>query len=169
MNASKKLFAVACLAGILCATGGAAQAQQETQLKLKTVAEKEITARKDGKTVIERVPLAKASPGDVIVYSITYLNIGKTDAVDATIIDPIPQGAVYIMGSAAGNNAEVTGSIDDGRSWQKPPIMVQVKKPDGQVETKAAPPGRYTHLRWVIKKPVLPGQSGLVSLKVSVK
>jgi hypothetical protein len=60
-------------------------------------------------------------------------------------------------------------SIDNGRSWQKPPIMMQIKKPDGTQESKSAPADRYTHVKWVIKKPVQPGQSDRVSFKVTVK
>jgi len=145
------------------------QAQQDTKLALKTTAEKEIRIQKNGRWVTERIPLDKTSPGDVLVYTITYTNAGKSPALDAEIVDPIPRGVVYVLDTAEGRDAEITCSIDNGRSWQRPPVMMQVKRPDGTMESKPAPADRYTHVRWVIKKPLPPGQSGQVSLKVNVR
>lgn len=149
---------------------GLVQAQSgEPKLELKTTAQKEVKVKKDGKMEIQRVPVDKAQPGDVVVYTIAYSNTGKGPVLDAAIVDPIPKGVVYILESAEGTDAEITFSVDGGRTWQKPPVMMQVKKPDGSMENKPVPPERFTHVRWLIKKPLAPGQSGKVSFKVTVK
>lgn len=145
------------------------RAQADARLDLKTTAEKEIKIQKAGKWVTERIPMDKTGPGDVLVYTVTYLNMGNNSVVDATVVDPIPAGTAYVINSAEGKDAEIACSIDGGRTFQKPPAIIQVKKPDGVVENKPAPADRYTHIRWVIKKPVPPGASGRVSLKVTVK
>jgi len=119
--------------------------------------------------VTERTPVDKTGPGDTLVYTITYQNAGQVAAVDAAIVDPCPPGVVYLAETAEGQDAEITYSIDNSRSWHGPPILMQVRKPDGTLESRPAPPERYTHLRWVIKKPVQPGQSGRVSFKATVK
>jgi uncharacterized repeat protein (TIGR01451 family) len=147
-----------------------AQAQQEnTKLDLKTTAEKEIRVKKEGKVTTKRIPLDKASPGDVVVYTITYSNVGKGPVLDAAIIDPVPQGVRYMTNTAEGKDAEIMYSIDNGRTWQTPPIETQIRKPDGSLEKKTVSLDRYTHIKWIIKKPVASGQSGRVSFKVTVK
>jgi len=165
----KILIFVLLLACVFLLQQGIAQAQQGPKLDLKTTVEKEAKVQKNGQWVTERVPVDKTNPGDTLVYTITYQNAGRVAAVDAAIVDPFPAGVVYLAGTAEGQDAEITYSIDNSRSWHRPPIMMQVRKPDGTLENRPAPPERYTHLRWVIKKPVQPGQSGRVSFKATVK
>jgi uncharacterized repeat protein (TIGR01451 family) len=149
---------------------GVSQAQQgNTKLDLKTTAEKEIKVTKEGKSTTKRIPLDKANPKDIVVYTITYSNAGKGPILDAVIVDPLPAGVRYINDTAEGKDAEITCSIDNGRTWQKPPAMIEFRKPDGSLEKKPAPPEMYTHIKWAIKKPVAPGQAGQVSFKVTVK
>jgi uncharacterized repeat protein (TIGR01451 family) len=157
------------LTGVFFLAGISFAQPQSAKLELKTVAEKEITVTKQGKTTTQRVPLDKANPKDIVVYTITYSNAGKGPILDAVIVDPIPKGVVYVPDSAEGKDAEIRVSIDNGRFWQKPPVMIEFRKPDGSLERKPAPPEMYTHLQWVIKKPVAPGQSGQVSFKAMVK
>ncbi len=169
IRGQKGLVLFLVMAGIFCFFIGVSRASPDAQLDLKTTAEKEIKVQKNGKWVIEKEPLEKTNPRDVIVYTVTYTNVGKNPVVDATIVDPIPAGTSYILDSAKGENAKVTCSIDGGRSFLPPPIWIKFKKPDGTVEKRQAPADRYTHVRWIIRKPVLPGRSGRVSLKVTVK
>ena len=136
---------------------------------MKTTAEKEVKVKKKGKIVLEKNPAEQAGPGDIVAYTITYLNTGKSAAVDAEIVDPIPRGVVIIPESAEGKDAEVMCSIDNGISWHKPPVMMKIKKSNETQSLKPAPADKYTHVKWVIKKPVMPGQSGQVSFKVTVK
>ncbi|MHB8092502.1 MAG: hypothetical protein ACYDH8_13040 [Syntrophales bacterium] len=157
------------LAGLFFFSADVSRAQSYARLDLKTTAEKEIKVQRNGKWVTERTPLGQTNPRDILVYTITYANLGKDTVVDPTIVDPVPSGTVYILDSAEGQDAELTCSIDGGRSFQKPPIWMQFKNPNGTVENRRAQADRYTHIRWTIKKPVLPGQSGRVSLKVTVK
>ena len=166
----RKFFTMALfLAGAVFLMGGVSLGQSEALLDLKTTSEKELKVQKNGKWVVERVPLDKTSPRDVLIYTITYRNAGKSPIVDATIVDPLPAGTTYVLDSAEGKDAEIACSIDGGRTYQKPPVIIRVKKPDGTEESKPAPADRYTHIQWVIKKPVPPGDSGRVSLKVTVR
>jgi uncharacterized repeat protein (TIGR01451 family) len=157
------------LTGAFFLWGGMAQAQQQPRLELKTTVEKEVKVKKKGKWVTERMAVEQTGPGNVLVYTITYLNAGKTAAVDARIVNPIPKGAVYLPDSAEGKDADITCSIDNGHTWHKQPVMMQMKKPDGALENRPAPAESYTQISWVIKKPVLPGRTGRVSFKATVK
>jgi uncharacterized repeat protein (TIGR01451 family) len=166
---SKGLILVVMLVFVFGMQGGTARAQQGPRLDLQTTVEKEIRVQKGGKWVTERAPADRTGPGDILVYTIAYRNAGAIPATDAAIVDPIPPGVVCLPDTAEGQDAEITFSIDNSRSWHKPPVMMQVKRPDGTLESKPVPPERYTHIRWIIKKPVLPGQSGRVSFKATVK
>jgi uncharacterized repeat protein (TIGR01451 family) len=165
----KMMSAIIIFAAVFTVNLVFAQSKDEAKLGLKTTAQKEVKIKQGGKTVTKRIPLDKAQPRDILVYTITYVNMGKTPIVDATIVDPIPTGTVYILDSAWGKDAEMTCSINGGQSFEKPPILLKFKKPDGTEERKPALADRYTHIRWMIKKPVLPGHSGRVFLKVTVK
>jgi uncharacterized repeat protein (TIGR01451 family) len=149
---------------------GVSQAQQgNTKLDLKTTAEKEVMAKEDGKATTTRVPVDNAQPGDIVVYTISYSNTGKGPVLDATITDPLPSGVRYIADTAEGKDAEIKFSVDNGQTWHAYPVMMTLKKPDGSMETKPAAADSYTHIKWTIKKPVAPGQSGQVRFKVTVK
>jgi uncharacterized repeat protein (TIGR01451 family) len=148
---------------------GTASAADHPRITLSTIAEKEVNIEKDGKMVVERIPLENASLGDTIIYTITYRNDGEALAQEVIINDPIPEGTVYILNSAEGSDSEISFSIDGGLRYSKPPIRYLVKRADGTQEETEAPAEVYTHVKWVINKAVLPGQSGQVSFKVSVK
>lgn len=166
----RKVFTfIVFLTGVFFLAGVSFAQQGAPKLELKTTAEKEMKVKKDGKVETQRIPVEKASPGDVVVYTITYSNAGKGPVLDAVIVNPVPQGVVYILDSAEGKDTEIKASIDNGRSWQKPPVTVLMKNPDGTETAKPAGAELYTHLQWTVKKPVAPGQSGRISFKVKVK
>lgn len=162
-------IAGAWLAGVFCLAAALAGAQEEPRLLLSNQVEKEVKVQRGEKWVTERIPVDKTLPGDILVYTINYRNGGTTEARDAAIVDPLPAGVVYLPNSAVGQDAEITCSLDGGRSWQSAPAMVQVKKTDGTTENRPAALAQYTHIRWVISKPIPPGQSGQVQFKVTVK
>jgi uncharacterized repeat protein (TIGR01451 family) len=159
----------------LCAIGGVllsvavSWAQSGPSLDLKTTAAREIKVPKNGHVVAEPMPAEASRPGDVIVYTIAYRNRATTPVGEALIVDPIPAGTVYVPASAEGAGTQVTCSVDGGRSFQPPPVMVRVKAPDGTEKSVPAPAERYTHIRWVVTAPVPPGASGKVSMKVTVR
>jgi len=166
---SKMVAFLSVLVGIFFLQSNVCQAQQEPKLDLRTTVEKEVKVLRDGKETKARVPIEKTNPGDVLVYTIVYRNIGSSQVTDAGIVNPVPSGVVYLSDTAEGQDAEITLSIDNSRSWHKPPIMMQVKKKDGRIENQPVPMERYTHIRWIIKKPIQPGQSGQVRFKANVK
>lgn len=165
----KAVIFVSFLTCIFFLLAGVSYSQQDARLELKTKVEKEVKVKKQGKWVVEKVPVDNTGPRDILIYTISYQNKGKEAAIDAQIVNPIPREVVYVLGSAGGADTEVTCSIDGGQSFHKPPVLTEVKNPDGKTEKKPAPAELYTHVKWLIKKPVLPGQTGWVSFKVTVK
>jgi len=132
-------------------------------------AEKEVTSIKNGQKTTRKVAASKIDAGDVVFYTMSYVNSGDEAATSAVLDDPIPQGTVYLPGSAFGAGAEITFSIDGGKSFKKPSLLIyEVKSPNGSMEKRAASPEEYTHIRWVINR-IDAGARGTVGFQVRVK
>lgn len=147
-----------------------AQGGEKPELVLTLSAQKEVVGKgPDGKSKTEWQDVKTGNPGDVIRYTIAYRNGGKSDARDAVIVDPVPKGTTYIPGSAAGEGAQITFSLD-GKTFQAPPqLKYKVRQPDGSEASLVASPDMYTHIRWTFLKPVPPEGKGAVSFKVKVR
>ncbi len=167
-----RLQGVACfLAGlILLAVPAVAFADNgKPKLEITISAEKEVTVTQGGKKTVQRNPAENSHKGDLIVYTITYANKGDAQAINAAIVDPVPEGTVYLLDSAGGGDANITFSVDGGHFFQPAPAKIKVTRADGSVVEETASADKYTHLRWRITKPVLPGSSGTLWFKVLVQ
>ncbi len=134
---------------------------------IKITAEKEVTDKTTKAT--KRVPAKETKPGDIITYTITCRNSGKDTATNVIVDDPIPAGTIYLPGSAFGNDADITFSIDKGKSYKQPAYLTyDMKNSAGKVEKRIATPEEYTHIRWDVKR-IPAGGSGQVGFKVKVK
>jgi uncharacterized repeat protein (TIGR01451 family) len=159
-----KLIATALAATLLLAS--AAWAAPQVTLSIK--AEKDIVVEEDGKKVTKRVAAEDAIPGEVIIYTIAFANIGDEKATNVLVDDPIPAGTAYVTGSAT-EVGEVLFSIDGGQSYKRPSLLTyEIAKPDGTKEMKVASPEQYTHIRWRLAE-ILPGTSGELSFRVKVQ
>jgi uncharacterized repeat protein (TIGR01451 family) len=128
-------------------------------------AEKEVTVNK----ITKKVAADKVNPGDVIFYTLSYVNSGNEAATNAVMDDPIPKGTVYLPGSAFGKDADISFSIDGGKAFKKPSLLTyEVKLPNGKIEKRTASPEQYTHVRWTVS--VIPAHgSGQVGFQVRMK
>lgn len=138
-------------------------------VKISIKAKKEMTVVKNGKTQKKLVVANKFVPGDVITYTISYNNAGDEPATNAVIDDPIPEGTVYLPGSATGKENDITFSIDKGKNYLKPSyLLYDVKGANGVTEKRIATPDEYTNVRWTIAN-IPPGGKGEVTFRVKVK
>ena len=125
-----------------------------------------IKTDKDGNITYDYIEPATALPGDVMMYTITFENIGKDPAEGIVLNDPIPNNSKYRMSSATGKNTNITFSIDGGKNFGNPTELV-VKDKNGKKWT--AKPESYTHIRWVYNKPLAPGEKRKVTFKTQIK
>ncbi len=138
-------------------------------ISVSITAEKEVTVRKDSKKATKRVAATRIDPGDIVFYTLNYINSGDEAATRAVMDDPIPLGTVYLPGSAFGADAEITFSIDGGKTFKKPSLLTyEVKLPNGKSEKRTASPEEYTHIRWVIDR-IDAGAKGTVGFQVRIK
>ena len=137
-------------------------AVEKGQLELKSVAEvEEAVTNEKGENEIKRVAAKDATviPGDIVIFTTTYRNIGDKNA-DAVVIDnPVPQHMTYVDFSAEGKDTSITFSIDDGKSYDFVGKL-KVKNADGT--EKRAGAKDYTHIRWMLEKPLKPAEKGSV-------
>ena len=132
------------------------------------VAEKEVVVMEKEQKVVKRVAAEGVVPGDVIYYTINFVNKGEDAATNVVISDPIPQGTAYIPGSAS-ENYPLTFSIDGGKTFKKPSMLTyELKTQEGKKEKITASPESYTHIRWDIPK-INGGEAGNVLFTVKVK
>ncbi len=146
---------------------GLAFAEQKGSIELTAVAEKEaVVTDAHGKAVKKLVPAGKVLPGDEIVYSVLYKHVGDKPAENVVIDNPIPEHMVYVDGSAEGRDAAITFSVDGGKTY-RPAKGLTVKGPDGKPRPATA--ADYTGVRWTLKKPLKPRESGRVSFRARLK
>jgi uncharacterized repeat protein (TIGR01451 family) len=132
-------------------------------------AEKEVKVVKDGQKITKKVAATRIDPGDVIFYTLNYINSGNEAATNVVLDDPIPMGTVYLPGSAFGSGADITFSIDGGKSFKKPSLLIyEVKVQNGAVEKRTASPEEYTNIRWLINR-IEAGAKGNVGFQVKIK
>ncbi|UFS71878.1 hypothetical protein LPW11_06705 [Geomonas sp. RF6] len=137
----------------------------ENQINLVSRTQKEVTVVKDGKKEVKLVPAQNVVPGDVVLFTNHYQNSGKIPAENAVISNPVPKHMVYLDGSAFGEGAEITFSIDKGKTFDTPGKLVKTEK--GKKRTARAE--EYTHIRWTFKNPIPPGKEGDVGFRARLK
>lgn len=101
------------LVALLAAPAVLAQVTLETEVS-------KVVSTLDGAGRVERqlVPVEEVVPGEELRYTITFRNEGNTpvEAERIVITNPLPDGTVYLPGSAGGEGSTVEYSLD-GRNW----------------------------------------------------
>jgi uncharacterized repeat protein (TIGR01451 family) len=150
--------------------------QQKSLVELELAAQKQVATRNEkGETQTSWQPLAQNNtvvrPGDVMRYVVTSKNVSDRAISNLVVTQPIPQRTMYVLNSATlgiAGNVEVTYSIDGGKTFVAQPT-IQVKQPDGTVETRPAPAETYTHVRWKFPEVLNPAVALNSSYQVRVR
>lgn len=140
-----------------------AVAQEETGMELTITAwEEEEVVAANGQTELRRVEAVSIVPGDIVIYTIGYVNRGTAPAENVMIDNPIPEHMIYREGSAIGLGTTITLSVDGGMNYAAPATL-RVKEKDGTV--RPARPEDYTHIRWTFTAPVPSEAEGYVEYR----
>ena len=137
----------------------------EDQIKVWSKAETKVTVEKDGKKTEKKIPAVKVLPGKVVYYTTEYKNISKKSVDGINIINPIPKLTKYIKGSAWGDNASVSFSVDGGKTWGKSDTLKIKNKEGKMVKAKSS---NYTHIRWKHSGPLKSGVTKKASFQVTL-
>ena len=140
--------------------GGSAFAQANGHLEVTTIVEKEIVVEADnGETTTQLVEAESVVPGEKVVYTITFKNVGDASAENVVITNPISESLTYVAGSASNGSMVVEFSTDGGKSFG---IASELRIVDNGVE-RLATTQDYTHVRWVMKSELEVGEEGSAS------
>lgn len=149
-----------------------AQTLNQPKVELQLIAKQKVTQKDaQGKEQVTWSVLTNdttVQKGTILRFQVVAKNNGDRAAEKLAVTQPIPKGTTYAIGSATQNDAELSYSIDDGKTFTANPL-VQVTLPDGRVEMKPAPAEAYTHVRWTFGKSVAPKSGTDVAYDVSVR
>ena len=167
-NASCRGAAFACAVWIAAAAGMAAQTAaaadpdadagvagtagakaSSAALALKAIAEVQVRVSFNGREGSRLVPADRVVPGDEIFYTLEIRNTGGATVPAPSVVYPIPEHTRYVADSAIGPGAEVSYSVDGGRSFGEPENL-EVAGPAGGAP-RPATAADYTHIRWQFK------------------
>lgn len=157
------MYALALAASV--SSGAFAQNAERGCIELKTVAEvQESYVDERGNAATRLVPAAKVVPGDEIVWTIVANNVCTAPAGDVAITNPVPDHMRYVGSSAFGPGANIEFSLD-GSTFGAPETLV-VAEADGS--RRAARADEYSHIRWVLPRPIGPSESLIVRYRATV-
>ncbi len=116
----------------------------------------------DGSSKIVREEPGVVTPGDKLVFLLSYRNGGAQPATGFVVTNPIPASVAFTGGESEG----AIVSIDGGKSWG-PLASLKVANADGSM--RAATPNDVTHIRWSFAQPIAAGRAGQLSFRGVVK
>lgn len=139
----------------------AVQAADKVSLQSSVFIEKAVAeANGRSRVVLEEPKLV--TPGDRLVFILSYRNAGPAPARDFIITNPLPSAVAY-QGSSDGR---ASVSIDGGRSWG---ALAQLRIREGDGRWRSARPEDVTHIRWALAGAVPAGASGKLSFRGIVR
>jgi len=137
-------------------------AQQSGHLKLSTIVQKEqLTTTPSGEQKKELVAATTVVPGDSVIYTIAFENVGEEPAENVTITNPVPDNLSYEDGSAFGPGSVIEFSVDGGEVFAAAADL----KVTENGELRTAGPGDYTHIRWVMQHDLAVGEQGVARFR----
>ncbi|MDX2255922.1 MAG: hypothetical protein NW214_10425 [Pseudanabaenaceae cyanobacterium bins.39] len=151
-----------------------AQRQQQPVALLLSAEIKRLNRDANGKEVVvwnQLPPNSQVVPGSILRYTVTAQNNTNRNMRNLSVIQPVPEGMVYVMQSATKTNvanAMVDFSIDGGKTFSQNP-QVRVRGKDGKIAQIPAPADAYTHIRWNFGDSLPASSISLVSYQVRVK
>jgi uncharacterized repeat protein (TIGR01451 family) len=126
----------------------------------------ELSVGPGGQEVRRWVPAERLNAGDEVHYTVRVHNPGKV-AVDTIVVTKrLPFGVHYLRGSATGPAAEVQFSIDGGESYATPETLARAAG-GGKKGPRKPLENEYTHVRWVLRKPLGPASTALLRFRAT--
>ena len=140
---------------------GAALAQSQVALTSNIFVERTTTGP-DGAARTSLEAPGIVTPGDRLVFVLSYRNNAASPATDFVVTNPMPESVGFVAAESAGSVL----SIDGGRSWGALGAL-SVRNADGS--SRPATPADVTHVRWRIAQPIPAGGSGELRFRGVVK
>ncbi|MGP8166019.1 MAG: hypothetical protein ACLQAR_10885 [Steroidobacteraceae bacterium] len=134
--------------GTVGTVGTAGAKASSAAIVLKAIAEVRMRVSFSGREATKLVPADRVVPGDEIFYTLEIRNTGSATVPAPSVVYPVPEHTRYVADSAIGPGAEVSFSIDGGRSFDEPEKLELAGSAGAPRPATAAD---YTHIRWQFK------------------
>jgi uncharacterized repeat protein (TIGR01451 family) len=135
-------------------------------ISIKAIAEVEKSSQPQGRETTKLIPAERVVSGDTVIYTLEVRNTAATPVARPVVTYAMPAHMTYLSDSAIGPGAEVTYSVDSGRSFDAPENL-RIHEPGG--EPRAATAADYTHIRWQLKNPLQAHSVAFVRFRARVK
>lgn len=116
----------------------------------------------DGKQSVVREEPKLVTPGDKLVFVLSYKNAGSAPAESFVVTNPIPASVSFVASDSPGADF----SVDGGKSWGALAAL-RVKGADGKLRAAAA--SDITHVRWAFAKAIPVAGTGKLSFRGVVR
>ena len=158
MRKLSKLSTLTLAVGLVLASLAVAQAKTDSAPLESTMEAFVVSTDKDGKEVSS--PAKEVAPGQTVEYRLIYKNTSKKPLNDIAVTGPVPNTTDYIA-NTANTKAETSFqvSIDGGKTFESEPVKRTVLDEKGKKVEKIIPASEYSHVRWIMKKPLEAGES----------
>jgi len=140
---------------------GSAALAENVQLTSKVLVERTVKDDKGADKIVLEEPKV-VTPGEKLLFTLAYKNVGAAPAEDFVITNPLPDAVAYAGGEADGSVV----SVDGGKNWGALAAL-QVKAADGTLRPAQA--ADVTHVRWAFAKPIPAGAEGKLTFRGTVK
>lgn len=161
--AAAATLGVSGLLGMFCAAAQPQPGSPPPPLVLAVLAEK-LEAAADGAAVL--VPATAASPGDTLLYTVSFTNATDGPLDRVRITQAIPPGVAYTAGTAVAPGALVLFSVDGGVTFGLP---AELAVTDEGGARRAATAADYTHVRWLLTAPLEARATGYARFRAEIR
>lgn len=149
------------LALLALASSTAALAADPVSLTSEVLVE-HVKQEADGSSKIVREQPGVVTPGDKLVFLVSYRNGGAVPASGFVVTNKIPDQIAFSGGESEG----AIVSVDGGKSWG-PLASLKIANADGS--QRPATQDDVTHIRWAFAQPIAAGRAGQLSFRGVVK
>jgi uncharacterized repeat protein (TIGR01451 family) len=141
-----------------------AHAQDSTEIQTELVAEvRENVSTTPGREIYRFVPARLLEQGQVVYYTVRITNQTTVPLRNVAVVQAVPANTVYIADSAAGPGADVSFSIDGGRTFARAEALTV----DAEGAKQPAQAAQYTHIRWQLRNALAPGSTALARFRAT--
>jgi uncharacterized repeat protein (TIGR01451 family) len=133
---------------------------------IKTFAERLAPRAGRDHKAVQLLPADHVVPGDTIIYTIEVRNEGANPVDDFSFTITVPEHMVYVADSAVAPGAELSFSVDGGRSFDPAPILT-VHGADGKQRPAVA--ADYTTIRWTLRNRLKSGSMVLARYRAMLR
>jgi len=144
----------------------AARADEQSDIATELVAEvRENVSTTPGHEVYRYAPARMLEQGQVVYYTLRITNQSTVPLRNVAVVQPVPANTTYLADSASGPGAAVSFSVDGGKTFGPPEVlMISVEG-----STQFAHASQYTHIRWQLRNPLAPGAIALARFRATFR